>query len=354
MSQQSPAEIPPEVMARVQRLRELLGLMNGVWVPQAIYAAVELGIPDVLAGGPKQSDDVAKAVSAHPGAVRRLLRALATLGLCTQTEAGAFELAPLGAPLRSDAPDSMRNWVLLIGRPKSFRAWAEFVDCVRTGQHVAKLREGIDDAFQTFTEPGERAVFDQSMAEGTKQVAGAVALAYDFSGVKSIVDVGGGYGALFPPILRAHPEMTGVIFDQPHCREGAERVFQKTRIAERCQFVGGSFFEDALPAGADVYLLKSIIHDWNDERSLAILRRCRTAMRDDSRLLVIEIVVPDRLEPTPENRGIAFTDLNMLVSTGGLERTEAEYGTLLEAAGLRVWRIVPTLAGLSVIDARPR
>jgi hypothetical protein len=244
--------------------------------------------------------------------------------------------------------------VRLAAGPGALRSWGQLVECVRTGQTAAKLLGGLDEPFASFEgRPDERAAFDTAMAHGTRVMAGAIALAYDFGGIERIVDVGGGYGALLPPILRAHPKMTGTVVDVAACRAGAERVFEKTAIADRCEFVEGDFFTKPLPAGADAYVLKGVIHDWDDARSLVILRNCRGAMHVASRLLLIEVVVPERLDPSPRCQRIAAADLNMLVSTGGRERTEAEYGRLFREAGLRLARIVPTLAGVSVIEALP-
>jgi hypothetical protein len=178
-----------------------------------------------------------------------------------------------------------------------------------------------------------------------------IAAAYDFAGVRRVVDVGGGHGALLPSILAANPEMQGVVFDLENCREGAMRLLEKTRLAARCEFVAGSFFE-SVPPGADAYLIKSVIHDWDDERSIAILRTCAAALGGDAKILIIEVVVPQRLTGTPIDAMIAGTDLNMLVMTGGRERTEREYRELAAAAGLRIARIVPTLAAMSVIELR--
>jgi SAM-dependent methyltransferase len=346
-------DLPPEALEQARLIREFFDLAGSLWVSQSIYVAAELGLADALAEGPQQAAAVADVVDADPTALERLMRALVTLGLLSQTGDDSFELTPLGSLLRSDSRDSLRSSVRMTGRHGP-RAWGELVNCVRTGHTAGKLLEDIDDPFQGGPEqPADQAVFNQAMAEGTRQIAAAVVLAYDFADIRTIVDVGGGYGALLPPILRAHPETTAVVFDLSRCREGAARVFEKTRIAERCEFVVGDFFEDPLPPGADVYVLKSVIHDWDDQRSLTILRNCRAAAAEGCRLLVIEVVVPDRIGTSQDDRMIVANDLNMLVSTGGRERTETEYRRLLDRASFAVTRIVPTLAGLSVIEAVP-
>ncbi|HXJ33096.1 MAG TPA: methyltransferase [Candidatus Eisenbacteria bacterium] len=343
MSQQSAPAIPlPFQISR---------MVTSYWVPQALHVAAELGVADVLADGPKQSADVARAVGANPGALHRLLRALTVLEVCTQTDDGAFALTPLGACLRSDTPDSVRAWVMMVAGERVWASWGRLVDCVRTGDSVPK-QNGVG-AFDGIVADGEAgAVFNQSMAQLTRHLAPAVAAAYDFSGFRTIVDVGGGYGALLPPILKANPELRGAVFDLPHCRDGALALFRKTGIADRCEFVAGSFFEDT-PPPADAYLVKSVIHDWDDERSIALLRTVRKSAHERSRLLVVEPIVPERMGSTPFHAMLASSDLNMMVVTGGRERTETEFRQVIEGAGFHVTRVVPTQATMSVIEATP-
>jgi SAM-dependent methyltransferase len=318
---------------------QLTRLILSLWAPQSIHAAAALGIPDLLADGPRRSDELARAAGAHPGALHRLMRALVALELCTQTEDGAFALTPLGDYLRSDSPESARSWALLMGGRYVWHGWEYLADCVRTGQPAPKLL-GAKDAFEAFADDPEGAViFYQAMLENTRQSAAALIKAYDFSGVRSLVDVGGGYGILLAAILAAYPEMYGKDFDLPHCQEGATRLFAESGLAERAEFVAGSFFE-SVPKGADAYILKSCIHDWDDEQSLAIFKNCREAMKDGARLLLIEPIVPGRVGPSSHDGVIVGSDLNMLVMTGGRERTEAEFRALLESAGLRIARIV--------------
>jgi hypothetical protein len=345
MTQQGfPADLPAPF--RLSRL------MSSLWVPQAIYTAAALGVADTLADGPRRSEDVARSIGAHSATIHRLLRALVALELCTATGDGVFELTSLGACLRSGTRDSVRSWALLIGSPMVWNSWGRLIDCVRSGESIPQL-DGWDSAFDfRQTHPAESAIFDHAMVEMTRHLADAIAVGYDFSGIRTLVDVGGGYGALLPPILKTHPEMRGVVFDQPSCRDGALRLFEKTGLADRCEFVGGTFVESVSPAGADAYILKSVIHDWDDEHSLAILRTIRAAMGERSRLLVVEPIVPDCPGTSPYDAMIASTDLNMLVVTGGRERTEAEFRALLDAAGLPVTRIVQTPATMSIVEAR--
>ena len=343
MTQQTPAAVPTPF--RLSRM------ISSLWVPQAIHTAAALGLADAMAAaGPRSSDDLAAAVGANPGALHRLLRGLVALELCSTTNDGRFELTELGSCLRSDTRDSVRAWALLMG-DRVWLSWSRLLDCVRTGDSVPAL-EGTATPFDDMTaNPEGYAVFSESMVQLTRHLAGAVAAAYDFSGIRTIVDVGGGYGALLPPILKANPEMRGTVVDLSLCRDGALRLFEKAGIADRCEFRAADIFE-AVPPGADAYIIKSVIHDWDDEKSVAILRNCRAAMREGSRLLIVEVIVPDRPGTSPLDHMIAGTDLNMLVVTGGRERTESEYRALVDAAGLTVARIVPTPAAMSVIDAR--
>lgn len=345
MLRQNVTETPP----RLQLTRLILSL----WAPQTIHTAAALGIPDLLSGGPRRSDELAHAAGAHPGALYRLLRAMVALELCVQTEDGAFALTPMGDLLRSDSPDSARSWALLMGGRYVWHGWENLVECVRTGQPAPKLL-GEKEAFEAMAaDPEAAAIFYQAMLETTRQAAGALIEAYDFSGVRSLVDVGGGYGVLLAAILEAYSEMRGKIFDLLHCQEGATRLLTERGAAGRAEFVAGSFFE-SVPAGADAYILKSVIHDWDDEQSLAIFKNCRAALNSGARLLIIEPTVPERVGSSSHDGVIVGSDLNMLVMTGGRERTEAEFRALLEASGLRIARIVmapPT--AFSVIEALP-
>jgi hypothetical protein len=325
-------------------------LATSYWVPQAIHAAAALGVADALAGGPRRSADVAHAVDADPAAIERLLRALVVLQLCTATDDGAFALTPLGRCLRSDTPDSVRAWVLLIGGPRCWSSWGRLAECVRTGRSVPAL-EGRDSWVDPDEDATSAAVFNQSMVQLTRHLAGAVAASYDFSRFRTIVDVGGGYGALLPPILQANPGLRGTVFDLARCADGARALASNSGVADRCAFVGGDFFVDVLPK-ADCYIIKSVIHDWDDEKSVAILRNVAAAMGPESVLLIVEPLVPERPGTSPIEAMLAFSDLNMLVVTGGRERTEADFHTLVSRAGLRHTRTIATPAMMSLIEGR--
>ena len=337
------------------QLLALRDLLSSTWIPHAIHAATALNVPDHLAKGPRRADDLAAEVDADPVALERLMRALVTIDVLAHGDAGTFALGPLGQLLRSDGQHSLRGRVLLTAGKRSHRSWNEFLDIVRTGQTAVKILDGIDDPFAWFRErPEEQARFDAAMAEGTGIMAQAIATAYDFSGLRTIVDVGGGYGTLLVPVLQAHPDLRATVLDQAHCADGARRLIEGAGLADRYAFVAGDFFEPgSLPTGADAYVLKSVIHDWDDARSLNLLRLVREAMPDHGRLLVVEVVVPDRLDQSPEARRMIWADLNMMVATGGRERTESQYRSMLAASGFRLDRIVPTTAGIDIIEATP-
>jgi hypothetical protein len=336
-------------------LREIRTLIGSRWVSQAIYAAVELGIVDTLAGEKRTAEQVADAVGADTGATARLLRALATLGIVEAVVDGEFALTPLGSLLRTDpahGAGSVRGSVMLTLGPSAWRAWGALVDCVRTGDIAAKVLDGVDDPFDAFATDDAARVFNQAMAEGTRCIAQAIVDAYDFSGVATLVDVGGGYGALVPPVLAAHPAMTAIVYDLPRCERGATDLLADAGASDRCRFEAGDFFVDPLPTGADAYVLKSVVHDFEDEQVAKLLDNCRRAAAPETRLLVIETVVPDEIGTSIEDRWMAAADLNMLIATGGRERTESEYRTLLRAAGFEVAAIVRSASGLAVVEAR--
>lgn len=341
MSQPTTPELPPRF--------QLSRMISSIWIPQAIYAAAELGLPDVLAGGPLPGITVAEKAGTHPRATERLLRSLVVLGLLTRHDDGRFELTPLGRCLTSNAPDSVRSWALLWGGPMMWTPWGHLADCVRTGEMAPKLLHGADSPFELMERyPEDAQHFNRSMLELTRGVAGVLPGSYDFSAARLVCDVGGGFGALLPPLLHAHPELRGLVFDLARCADGSRELMTREGLADRCAFQAGSFFE-SIPSGADVYLIKSVIHDWDDERSRTILTRCREAMRGDAVLLVLEWIVPDRVGPA--DASIVGTDLNMLVMVGGQERTESEYRELIASAGLRVTRVIPTPAAMSLIEA---
>lgn len=338
--------------AGAELAQRLLALIAGGWTTQAVYVAAELGLADALAAGPRTSADLAAATGAHPGALHRLLRALATIDVCRERADGAFELTPMGALLRAGAPASLGAWARWWGG-HLWPVWGRLLPSVRTGESARSALLGTEGFDHLDRDPGAAAVFNAALVELSRLTCASVVRAYDFSALGRIVDVGGGYGELLVTILRACPDAAGVVFDRPHAIEGARRYVAEAGLAARCECVAGDFFQ-AVPAGGDGYILQSVLHDWDDERGRRILDNCRRAMGADGRLLLVEHVVPERLEVTAAHQAVARSDLHMLVALGAKERTAAEFRDLLDSAGFRMTRVVPAAGFFSVIEARPR
>lgn len=329
----------------------LLGIVNSSWMSQAVYCAAVLQIPDLLAERARKSDDLAAATGTHAPSMHRLLRALTTIGICKGCDDGSFEITAMGSLLRKDVRGSLRSWTIWWGS-HLWPAWGQLLYSIRTGESARKMLIGTDAFEQLGRNEGMAALFNQALVEMTRLICEGVVRAYDFSGLRRIADVGGGYGELLACILRANPTASGILFDLPHAMEGARRHMEEAGLASRCEFIVGDFFE-SVPGGADAYCLKSITHDWNDDRSLAILENCRRAIAGDARLLLVEEVVPDHLEASAANQAVVQSDLNMLVTLGGKERTEAEFRDLLAAAGFRMARLLPAAGTTCVIEAFP-
>lgn len=327
---------------------ELMRLVNGYQVSQALHVVATLGIADLLREGPRTSDDLAAAADAHPQALYRVLRALAAVGVFRESEDRSFSLTPMGQGLRSDATDPVGPWAAFMGRPYYWQAWSHLLHSVRTGENAFQHVHGADVWEYRARHPEEGAIFDHAMTGLSRGIADAVVSAYDLSRFGRVVDVGGGQGALLAAILVAHPAMRGVLFDQPHVVSRAGELLRAAEVDDRCEVVDGSFFE-AVPRDGDVYLLKAILHDWDDAASIAILEACRCAMRPEAKLLVLERVIA----PPNEGSDAKFGDLNMLVAPGGQERTGDEFSALFAAAGFHLTAIVPTGTRLSVIEGIP-
>jgi hypothetical protein len=345
-NQTGPAALPPPAA--------LYQLAIGHYFSRALELAARLGVADLLRGGPRSAADLARELGVQPSALQRVLRLLATVDVFDEDESGRFSLTPMGDLLRSDAEGSMRSALRLFAGDRVQDSWRELEYCVRTGEPAfRKTRPGDENAFSSLTGNSEDAVvFDEAMAAFTQRAAVAVAAAYDFSRFATIVDVGGGNGALLLGILAAHRAPKGIVFDRPEAAERARRNVEQAGMASRCSVASGSFFE-TVPPGADAYLLKHVIHDWDDAQATAILARCRAAMGSDGTLLLVEGVYPERIDDSLGSRGAAANDVNMLVCTGGRQRSEREFRELYERAGFRLTRIVPTPANVSVIEGRP-
>jgi len=323
----------------------------GHWMAQCVFVACELRIPDLVAGGPRTADELAAACGADPGAMLRLLRALASLEVLAQTGDGWLEATPLSEQFRQDVP-SVGPYARFVTGPESWRAWGELLEAVRTGRTAFELVYGMGLFDYGREHPELGRIFNQAMTSFNTAVAEEIVDAYDFSRFRRIVDVGGGQGLLLAAILRRHPSARGVLFDLAQVVEQAREVLQGAGVADRCELVGGDFFQE-VPSGGDAYVLKVVIHDWDDERARRILSNCRKAMGPEGRLLVVERVIPERLEPTFVDQRGTLMDLNMLVLAGGRERTETEFSELFESAGFTLHDRVPTPSGLNVIEGSP-
>lgn len=331
---------------------ELISLINSVWMSRAVFVAAELRIADVLAGGPKSVDELARATDCDAPSLHRFMRALVSLALCKEREDGSFGLAPLGVFLRADAPDSVRSWALWSGR-YLWPLWGSLLQSVTTGRSARSLVAGIDGFDDLEQDEEAAAVFNRAMLELTRLVARQVTHAYDFAEMRRIVDVGGGHGVLLAAILKAYPDAHGVLYELPHAIEGARAHLASAGLASRCELVAGSFFE-SVPLGADAYLLKSVVHDWDDEQSVTILRSCRRAIPPDGKLLLVERIMPQRFESSSRHRLFARLELSRFVGHGGRERTEAEFRNLLNLAGFTLTRIVPTALEFNILECVPR
>jgi len=342
MSHQEPTDasaVPPPVT--------LLQMMTGYWPAQALYVAAKLGVADLLADGPTSCADLAAATHTDAPSLHRMLRALASVDVFTETAPGTFALTPLADLLRTAVPGSMHALAITYNE-EQYRAWGELLHSVKTGGIAFEHLYGMP-AFEYFAQhPEADRVFNDAMVGWSNQVAGAVADTYDFAPFRTVVDVGGGYGTLLAAILRNNPDARGILFDQPHVIAGADGLLTAAGVADRCAMVGGDFFA-AVPEGGDAYVLAQILHDWDDDRCMTILRQCRRAIPSHGKLLVVELVLPPGEEPFFGK----WLDLHMLVMVGGRERTAAEYGTLFQATGFQLVRVVPTPPGPSVVEAVP-
>jgi hypothetical protein len=322
-------------------------MILGHIVCRLIYIGAKLGIADQLKDGPKSIDELAKLVGAHPQGLYRVLRALASVGVFAETEDGRFGLTPLATPLRSDLPTSLRAFALMNGEPWATRTWDEIRHSVETNQTAF---EHVHDmgAWEYFAQhPEASRIFNESMTAHSVMISPAVLDAYDFSGISKTVEVAGGQGMLLAAILRAYPQMSGIVLDLPQVIAEANTLIGAQGVTDRCKLLAGDMFE-SVPAG-DAYLLKWVIHDWQDDQALTILRNIRRAIRDNGKLLLLEAVVPPGNAP----HLASMLDMFMLVMFGGRERTEPEFRSLFDAAGFRLARLIPTRSPLSIIEGLP-
>jgi hypothetical protein len=326
----------------------LLQLASGYWISQTLYVAAKLGIADILSDGPKTSAEIAGATGADARAVSRLIRALCTVGVLRANGAGQLSVMPLGRPLQSDVPGSLRALVITLGEVH-YAAWAHLLHSVTTGAAAFPHRFGVE-LFDYLSRDGDAGrVFNQAMTEYSALASRAVLLAYDFSGIPSILDVGGGCGTLLMNILHTYPSMDGTLFEMPSVIAEARTQLARHPCRERCALIPGNCLA-VVPAGSQVYLLSGVIHDWDDVHAVKILQNCRRAMAPDGKVLLVECVVPAETQASFST----LLDLNVLVMNGGRERTAVEFRNLFDAAGFSMTRVVPTLSPLSVLEATPK
>jgi hypothetical protein len=343
MSEPTTHYLPDTVPAADQILK--ISFLNLV-IARVVYMIAKLGIPDLLHNTTLKSEELAKKTGSHPRSLYRLLRAASNAGILSESQDHSFSLTSLGDVLRSDAPGSMRGFVIFEGEPFYLRTWEDLPYSIRTGKPSFEKVHGVSHFEYFRRNPEMEAIFDQCMTDWSHNDALAVTKAFDFSRCRTIVDIGGGHGILLTNILKVNPHVRGVLFEQHQVIEGAQSRLKREGLLPRCELVSDDFFT-SVPSGADAYIMKSILHDWSDDQSLAILRTCRRAMGDKGRLLIIETIVP----PPGEPHYAKYQEVEMLVLLGGQERTVEEYENLLAKAEFKLSRVVTTEALHSIIEA---
>jgi hypothetical protein len=323
-------------------------LVSGFRAFQMMVAACKLKLPDLVADGPKTADELAESTGVHADSLRRLLRGLEVWGVVVETPDGHFASTQLSDEFRSDKP-GLRNLTIMLSED-GYEAWADLMYTLSTGRPAYEHVYGKSHFERIGENPEMSAHFNAAMVEGSTRVARAFVAAYDFTGVRIAVDVGGGNGAVLTAVLQAEPEMQGILFDLAQGLEGAGEKLAAAGVAERVTLQEGSFFE-AVTTGADLYLLKWIVHDWDDDRALDILKNCRLAMHAKARLVLLERKLPERIENPDEALAVVMGDLQMMVVLGGKERTTNEYRDLLAQAGLRMTREILIEPGFAAIEA---
>ncbi len=328
---------PPEIINR---------LLTGYWTTQMVYVAAKLKLADLLAASPRTAEELAKSTETDPPSLYRLLRALASIGIFAEDDQRRFTLTPLAECIRSELPGSQHALAVMSGE-EHYKAWGELLYSVQTGKIAFDKLYGMP-VFDYLSQNVEQAKnFDAAMVGIHGRESEAMTDAYDLSGIKVLADIGGGNGSLLTAVLKKNPHLRGLLYDLPGVTERAKAALEAAGVSHRVEILGGSFFE-SIPSGADAYLMRHIIHDWDDEKATLILKNIHKEIAPDGKLLLIEGVIPPGNEP---NFG-KLLDLTMLTIPGGKERTEAEYRTLFAAGGFRLTRIVPTTAEVSVIEGK--
>lgn len=328
---------PPELMRN---------LAIGYWASRLVHVAAKLRLADLLKGGSRTVEDLASAADVQPVPLYRLLRALASLGIFAETKGRRFKLTPLAATLQTGVPNSMHAWAMMVNEPWMWDSWKELLPGVKTGEMPFRKAHGMPIFQYLEHHPEDLEVFGESMSSLSQAENPAIAAAYKFPKGRTLVDVGGGHGSLLAAILKANPSLKGVLFDQSAVIARAENDKHITAkgIAQRCRLESGNFFE-GVPKGGDAYIMKYILHDWNDEECVKILANCRAAMNEKGKVLVVDNVVLTGNDPSWGK----LLDIQMLI-IGGRERTKQEFATLFASAGLKLTRIVPTKCPLSIVE----
>ncbi len=327
---------------------QLIQMGTASWVSAIVYSAAQMGIADHLATEPRSAGELAGPTRTHAPTLHRFMRTLASLGILTEQEAQRFALTPLGEALKADAPGSARATLIAMCGPAFWHSWEKLSYSLETGKTGFEKACGMPLFDYLAEHPDEAAYFSEAMVGFHGDEPPAVAAAYDFSDIDTVVDVGGATGNMLAAILSSHDRPHGVLFDRPHVVSEAPALLESSGVEDRVTVEAGDFFE-TVPPGGDAYVLSHVIHDWNEEQCLQILGNCRRAIKPDGRLLIVETVLPTGDTPHPGK----LLDMVMLVLPGGQERTEAEYATLLGKAGFRLRRVVPTESAVSVVEAVP-
>ncbi len=336
--QANAADVPPPVM--------MLQMISGFWISRAIYIVAKLGLADHMQEGAKTAEELAATSGTHAPSLFRVLRALSSVGVLTHSGDNRFGLTPLSETLRTDVPGSLRAFATTELGDDHYEGWGNLMHSVRTGEIAFDSLMGMS-AWEYYAQhPENGKTFNDAMTGMSQGTIDAVLASYDFAGINKLADIGGGHGALLTAVLKANPTMQGILYDAPNVVTGAQELMDAPGLSDRCEIVGGDFFT-SVPSGADAHVMKWIIHDWDEEKCHTILTNCHQALPANGKLILIEAVVPSTSEPHFSK----FIDLNMLVMTGGRERTGDEYRELLAKAGFKLTGIIPTPSPMSVVVA---
>ncbi len=338
-------ETKPKNNNAVPPPKAMLKMISGFWLSRGIYAAAKLGLADLLEEGAKNAEELAAETGMHAPSLYRLMRTLAGSGIFSEDGEGRFSTTPLSATLRSGVPGSLRAFAIAELGEDHYDAWGNMMHALKTGETAFEdtFKMPVWDFYAQNPENGR--IFGEAMNSLTQVENASIVGSYDFASSGTVIDVAGGDATLLTTILAANPGTKGVLFEMPHLMEAAQKNIGAAQLSNRCQCTSGDFFK-SVPGGGDLYILKWIIHDWDNQRSIEILENCRKAMPENSKLLLIEILIPG---PNVPHFG-KFIDLNMLIMTGGHERTEEDFKKILDAAGFKITNIIPTKSPKSIIE----